>query len=190
MKLSAPYKGADSAHISQHFKTGVHPALDMVQESKTYGYGTPLCAPENCEVLFFEESKLTPDVDGYITKGRGIFMKGLETGQVHLYWHTLPVFPVRVGDLVRRGQIVAYMGNAGLVYSNNVYVPIAERRTTFRGTHLHWEVYSPEYRLGGAKPFVNFEDQVDWTLQPTYGNKEIITATTAVLGKISKIIST
>jgi murein DD-endopeptidase MepM/ murein hydrolase activator NlpD len=45
---------------------------------------------------------------------------GLET----LYGHLLPRYPVRAGDVVRRGQVIGFLGNTG--------------RTT--GAHLHWEV--------------------------------------------------
>ena len=188
VKLSAPFKGAKPAFVSQWWKEGAHPAFDMFQPSKTYGYGTPLTAPEDVLILQIPRGKVTKSNTG-LANGYGIFMKGLETGQTHLFWHILPIVPVNLGDTIKRGQIVAYMGNAGMVFSGGTLVPVEERLSTKKGTHLHWEVYTPQYKLGGAKLFVNFTDQVDWSLQPTYTVADQLKATVIALAKISKLIS-
>lgn len=176
------------ANVSQGYKPGQHPAWDMFQPSKTYGYGTPLCAPEDCKVIFLKGDTYTPNDDSGLKNGYGIWLKGLETGQTHFFWHTLPVFPTSVGQTIKRGHIVAYMGNAGLVYSGGAYVPVEERLSTKKGTHLHWEVYDDKYRLGGKKRFVDFTNQVDFTLQPVYTNVDQLKATTVTLAKIAKLL--
>lgn len=189
MKLSAPYKGASPKYISQGFKPGAHPALDMFWPGKTYGYGTPLCAPEDCYVMMLRGEKYTPNDTIGLASGYGIWLKGKETGQVHLFWHTLPLFPVLALDNIKRGQIVAYMGNAGMVFSGGVEVPVNERLSTKKGTHLHWEVYEPGYKIGKEKLFVNFTDQVDWNKQPTYSSFDQVKAVGVVVGKYTKLIS-
>jgi murein DD-endopeptidase MepM/ murein hydrolase activator NlpD len=53
-----------------------------------------------------------------------IVVLGHADGFETLYGHMLPRYPVRVGDVVRRGQVIGYVGNTG--------------RST--GAHVHWEV--------------------------------------------------
>lgn len=48
-------------------------------------------------------------------------------------------FNVRVGDSVRKGQVIAYMGNSGFV----------------TGTHLHLGIYIGEPFSGGSTRSVN-----------------------------------
>jgi murein DD-endopeptidase MepM/ murein hydrolase activator NlpD len=166
-KLSAPYKGCRDVHITQGWKEVVHPALDIAKFDSRHGMGEPLTAPEDVTILRISGETLTTGHDA-IKNGYGVYMKGLETGLVHLYWHTYPVFPVKVGETVKRGKIVAFMSNSGYVVSGGKYVPIESRLTTHDGTHLHWEVMAESYVIGKKKPFVNYTGMIDWTLQPTY----------------------
>lgn len=141
------------ASISQTFHSK-HQALDIISRQKETvgGYGTPLCAPEACRVLSIIGDSYTPESHAELEHGYGIWLKGLETGFTHLYWHVLPILPVSEGQVVTRGQIVAYMGNAGNVLSNNVYVPLESRtKNPYPGTHLHWEMFNPQYTLGKTK---------------------------------------
>lgn len=190
MKLSAPYKGAMQYTITQGFKLGVHPALDMVLFDTRGGMGTPLCAPEDCTVIKIKGDGYTPGDTDPFAHGYGIWLKGLETGYTHLYWHTKPIFPVSPGQTVKRGEIVAFMGNSGYVFSGGVRVPVEDALSTYKGTHLHWEVFEPKWRIGKPKLFVDFSKEIDWNSQPSYGLLALTRATAVVLAKISKLIST
>lgn len=187
--ISAPYKGAVKEHITQTYHGG-HPALDMAGRPSNVMYGVPLCAPEDCEILLIRGDTYTPETDENLKRGFGIWLKGLETGFVHLFWHNQPIHPVFVGQTVKRGQIVAFMGNTGNVYSDNTYVPIEGRtRPPYRGTHLHWELYDKTYRIGGRKPFLNPLEHIDWRSQPTYTNAEHMKALAVVIGKAAGLLN-
>lgn len=183
--LTKFFKGMTKENISQIFHAG-HPALDIIswQKGFTNGYGTPLCAPEMCRVEGITREWLEPEgsTEG-IKNGYGIKLKGLETGYSYLFWHTLSVLPVNGGDIVKRGQIVAYMGNAGRVYSGGAYVPLEKRNyAPFPGTHLHIEMYDNGKQIDPL-PFINFNWEPQYTL---FENLEAIKNT---LLKISRIIN-
>ena len=56
-----------------------------------------------------------------------------------LYWHTRNTIPVKEGQEVKQGDIVAYEGASGDVYVNNIPVPDSEKgKPPYKGTHLHW----------------------------------------------------
>jgi len=189
--ISVPFYGATIDSISQTYH-GKHPALDMVCSSKTspLGYGTPLTAPEDCEVLRITGDTYTPGSSGNLKRGYGIYLTGLETGCTHFFWHTLPIMPVNVGQKVSRGKIVAFMGNAGAVYSNDNYVPLSERTTPpYNGTHLHWEMMGPGYIFTEPKNWVNPLDYIDWGSFPAYSNYDFLKASSVVLGKIVGLVS-
>ena len=133
-----PYKNAKLSDVSQGFSF-VHQAIDFAPSS---GYGTFLVAPERVIVERIVTKTSMADNFDELKRGYGIKMKSVSNSYRHyLYWHCLPVFPVDEGDLVEAGAIVAEMGNSGLVYSNGVYVELADRTTTHKGTHLHLECY-------------------------------------------------
>lgn len=160
--LTLPFKKMTKDDITQIFHAG-HEAWDLVENSTPIGqlYGTPLCAPENCLVIRFTEAELAHPEQ--LEQGYGIHLKGLETGLTYLYWHILPIVPVWGGDTVKRGQIVAYMGNAGNVFQGGVYVPLEERtKDPERGTHLHWEVYKDGVKID-PMPLVNWSWEPQWT---------------------------
>jgi len=190
IKLTPPYKGATPARIVQGFHAN-HKGVDMISltPASTLGSGMPMVAPEDVEVLRIVGdgySMTEKEAIASRTHGWGIFLKGLETGKVHLYWHCPPYFPVNVGDTVKRGKIVAFMGNSGLVRVGGVYVPITERYTN-RGTHLHWEMLST-YNRGVKRGFSDPSAIIDWTLNPTYTLVEELGAYAKVLLKMSKVI--
>lgn len=187
MKITKPFKAATPASITQGFHDG-HKGLDMVSWDKNV-YGTPLTAPEHCQVIRIVADTYTPDDTTNLKRGYGIYLKGLETGYVHLYWHILPTTPVTTGQYVKRGQIVAYMGNAGNVRAGGVYVPIEDRlKPSKPGTHLHWEMMS-SYTPGNKGVLVDPSKYIDWTLTPSYTVADTLKAIAVVLGKISKLIS-
>lgn len=151
------------------------------------GSGVPLVAPEDVLILALVGDKYTPGDTGPLKKGWGVFMKGLESGHIHQYWHTAPVFPVAMGETVKRGKIVAYMGNSGLVYTNGVYVPISERYTS-KGTHLHWE-YFTTYTAGKKGEHMDQQPLIDWSLSPTYTRAEQLAAAARTLLRTLQLIS-
>lgn len=179
-------------NISQTFHAN-HKGLDIWAPKKTgnlaNGYGEPLCAPEDVEILSITGDKLT-EGNHALEHGYGVFMKGLETGYSYLFWHTLPVLPVNVGDVIRRGKIVGYMGNAGNVFAGGVYVPLEKRNTApFNGTHLHIEMYDRGWQLGRRKTFVNPLDHLNYFSEPTYTTGDQLTAASKVLMKMLGILS-
>lgn len=181
MKLNTPLKNFSLDDITQGFNKD-HPALDIVENSQARSilYGTPLCAMEDCLVTeIVRGDKLTEDNEG-IKRGYGLRLLGEETGFKYLYWHCLPFFPVSENQIVKRGQIIAYMGNAGTVYSGGVYVPIVNRLDKEKkGTHLHLQVYNTKGKLVDPLPLIDF------ALQPTYTEGDKVKAFAVVVGKMA-----
>lgn len=183
-----PFKGASYQNITQTFHQ-FHKAIDWFPAGKlATAYGFPLVAPEKCKVKkVYTSTKITdlheeqPNTVGSIQNGYGLWMVGLETGYEHLYWHTLPILPVNEGDIVEKGQIVAYCGNSGNVISGTEYVPIEERTTSFKGVHLHQAVLKD----GVA---INPLTVIDMETEPTYSFSEWLNSFVIVLGKISKLL--
>lgn len=185
--LSLPQWGMNEAHISQTYHEG-HKALDIIPASRTFfGYGVPLTAPEMVRIERITGDTFTPGNEKNLERGYGIWMKGLETGFTHLYWHVLPILPVWGGDVIARGKIVAYMGNAGLVRRNGVYVPLEQRTTpAFPGTHLHWEMFDSAFTFKKAGHEVNQIPHLNFLWQPTYTNTDQLAAAAVVLKKMAK----
>lgn len=190
MKLTPPFKGATAARITQGFHKD-HKGLDMVSltPSSTLGSGTPLVAPEDVEVIriigdgYSMTEKEAIDARAH---GWGVFLKGLESGKVHFYLHCPPYFPVNVGQVVKRGKIVAFMGNSGLVRVGGQYVPITERYSN-KGAHLHYELLD-SYNNRVKRGFNDIQPLIDWDLQPTYTTFEHLEAMAIVLLKQKKIL--
>jgi len=179
--LTLPFKKMTRDDITQVFHAG-HEAWDLVENSTAFGklYSTPLCAPENCLILWNTKALLTTDHQD-LEHGYGVRMKGLETGLEYLYWHTLPLSPVWGGQTVRRGQIVAFMGNSGNVRVGGTYIPLEERlKDPELGTHLHLEVYKDGDRIDPMPLF-------NWSWQPDWGLVEYMQAMLVVLQKSIKV---
>lgn len=189
--FSTPIKGMTANNISQIYHSE-HPALDIISFTLWYerrGAGTPLCSPELVQILKIVGDTYTPHSDKNLERGYGIYLKGLDTGYTHFFWHTTPHFPVNVEDIIPRGKIVAFMSNSGYVYSEGAYVPLSERtKEPMRGTHLHWETFDKGYKIGDAKKFVNPLDHLVFTSQPTYTEIDHILAVAKTLQKTLKII--
>lgn len=173
MKLLKPFRGATFHSISTHYNP-THKATDW-----WYKYGTPLVAPENGKVIRILGNEYTPGNTHPLAKGYVIEIEG-ESGLQHEYWHIMPYLPVKVGDIVTRGQIVAYMGNSGNVLSNGKYVPVADRtKAPYYGTHLHQNVIRGEEYLD---PYI----LIDMTEEPAYTIVDQLSA----MGKTVKNMAT
>lgn len=186
--VTKPFKKASVHSITQGFHSQ-HNGLDMVTPPGMTAYGTPLCAPERVRIMTVIGNTYTANDSTNTKRGYGLFMKGLETGYIHQFWHTLPIIPVSVGDIIQRGKIVAFMGNAGYVKRNGVYVPLERRNDSDKpGTHLHWEMmekYENNKEFGHVDP----RQFIDWSLEPTYTVMDQLTTYTKVLAKIARLIA-
>lgn len=172
------FKGMRPANITQGFHDG-HKALDIVGS-----YGTPMCAPEDCLVLGIRGDGFTPNSTNNLKRGYGVSLLGKETGTEYLIWHCLPYLPVWGGDSVKRGQIVAFMGNSGYVLVGGIEVVIDERpKPPYRGTHLHVE---------GSKNGVKYDllPEINWSWEPTYTKADLLKATMVCLTKMLRALST
>lgn len=174
--LIKPYKKANVLQITQGFHRQ-HEAIDIVST-----YGTPLVAPETCRVVrIFGDGPITNSYKE-LEYGYGVRLRGLESGRHYLYWHTWPYLPVWSGDIVKAGQIIAFMGNSGNVFTGGNYVPLDLRAVSpYKGTHLHLEMFSAEGRP--IDPAMN----IDWFYEPIYSTSDWVKAVSATLLKIGKL---
>jgi murein DD-endopeptidase MepM/ murein hydrolase activator NlpD len=195
-KILKPYLGANPKHIVQPFGVkqnkvaaelsglDFHTGIDL---SFPHCYGTFLVAPEDCIVAnIVAPNRLVDEKEGkeLLLKGYGIRMQSIvEPDLFYVYWHTLPVFPVNVGDKVKRGQIVAQIGNSGIVISSNGFVPVELRtRPPYDGSHLHYEIYR---WVNNKKEYIDPSSMIDWN-SPV--ELDWISATKQILFKISNIL--
>ena len=106
-----------AGRISQKF-SWYHTALDIVNT-----YRTPIVAPEAGTVSYVGQM-------GWGTANAGnVVQIGNPNGNGHRLCH-LDSFIVRVGQSVREGQVVGYMGYTGFTIPAGI-----------RGTHLHWIMF-------------------------------------------------
>jgi len=181
-----PFKGASRMNISQGFHDA-HKAIDWVSS-----YGTLLVAPEKVRIEWIIGDKYTPESFEGMKQGYGIWMTGLETGYIYIYWHLLPIFPVSNGDVVQGGKIIGFMGNSGYVKSNNIEVPVDEDRTKlpYKGTHLHQAMFAPGHKIGVWKgDELNPLLLTDFNTEPNYTIMEQILATSKVVLKLLKLLA-
>ena len=166
-----PFKNATSNKISTPF-TLVHPAVDWFDK-----YGTPLVAPEDCVVMGITGEEFTPDNYEPLRRGYGIKLRG---NYDWLFWHCQPIFAVRVGEEVKAGQIIGYMGNSGNVLAGGKYVPVEERANEpHSGTHLHLECWNGIVRIDPV-PLM--------TEEPNYTYFEAIKAISITIGKLLNLL--
>lgn len=124
-------------------------------------YRTYLVAPEHCWVDRVITAE-TIDEGEELSRGYGIVLKSFFNNHEHFYWHCLPIFPVKKGDIVKRGQIVAQMGNSGFVKSGGKVVPLEDRlKPPYKGTHLHWAMKINDEIVDPLK-------HIDWSIPIRY----------------------
>lgn len=168
--ICPPYKNAKLSHINQYFNGVIHNGVDWCPSENAIG--TPLVAPENCIIdNIITEATVNEDLAPLI-RGYGIIMKGTTSNKFHLFWHCLPVFPVGLGQTIKQGQIVAYMGNSGFCKRNNIYVPIEIRNNPpYYGTHLHQECFT---FINGQRVYEDPLIYMDFSIPISHDLKESI----------------
>jgi len=80
---------------------------------------------------------------GSVSKGFGLCgLTELEENDIcyeYVYWHTMSNLQVKKGSWYEQGEICAYEGGSGIVYSGQVEVPDSQKGIPpYPGTHLHW----------------------------------------------------
>lgn len=110
-------------YITQYFGP-THFALDMQEKDENGNVGGPVYAAEDGTVIRADY--------GWQGGYGNVIEIDHGNGLVTLYGHNKDLY-VKVGDNVKRGQTISFMGNTGLVYGKT-------------GVHVHFEV-----RLNGVK---------------------------------------
>lgn len=139
--MSRLLKGYEN-QITQEYKKGVHNGIDLV------GYKA-----KTCYILAHSDGEVVGVKNNcnknYKTGGSyGNYVKikhndGYYTLYAHLKYKTVCV---NVGDKVRQGDIIGYMGNTGHSF----------------GSHLHWEVRNIEDERIDPTPFLEKNLPFDW----------------------------
>ena len=176
--ICPPFKGCKLFNITQPFIPGQHLGVDFWSS-----YGTFLVAPEKCKVVKITTAK-TFDNGEELKYGYGIRLLSLiSTNIYYTHWHCLPFFPVKVGDIVEQGQVVAQMGNSGFVrhYQDGVAVitPVEIRsKPPFPGTHDHISKM-----VDGVE--VDIVPFIDWNIKIEF---DILTSIQAILNSMANFL--
>lgn len=57
----------------------------------------------------------------------------------YIFWHMMSNIKIKIGQLVKQGDLAGYEGQSGYVYSDGALVPDSEKgKPPYRGTHLHF----------------------------------------------------
>ncbi len=176
MKICKPFKKCSVSNITQGFSNS-HKAIDFFDV-----YGTFLVAPENCIVEYISSESLEPLMTGY-----GMRLRSTSNPYLfYSYCHTLPIFPVLVGEIIRQGQIICQMGNSGCVFSNGKYVPVEDRtKPPYYGTHLHFAIFT---EMNGKREYKNPMDCIDWELPVRYSAFDVVKAISKITLKMIGIL--
>jgi len=167
--LCPPYKGAKIQDITQGY-SDQHRAYDWASK-----FGTFLVAMENCIVENITDKEILYDNGWEYDRGFGILLRSISNPEIkYSYWHCLPFFPVKIGDIVLQGKPVARMGNSGYVLSNGQYVPLKDRlKPPYPGTHLH----------EGCP--MDTLDRIDWDIPIKF---DVLTALMLILNSMSNFL--
>ena len=181
LKLCKPYKICFPNKMTQGFHEG-HAGVDYVAP-----YGTWLVAPCHGIITEISNVKMTGDNKDY---ERGYYIRIMSEDNVYLsYFHILPGIPVRVGDVVNQGDLIAQMGNSGYVISMGKYVHADDRLTKWKpGTHIHYEVFRE--RDNGERIYIDAREYTDWNIPVTYTIADRITAWMKILKDMVVISNT
>lgn len=134
MALQCRVFQSGECEITQLYKQGVHGGMDLVNKNYTedwivaHSEGVVIETRTNCQG--FEEGG---------SYGNYVFIRHKDnyyTLYAHLKYGTVKV---NVGDNVEKGQVLGYQGATGTAY----------------GTHLHWEVRTPDNVRIDPEPYLN-----------------------------------
>ena len=185
-----PFEKFHQSNITSRFNANepwrgaIHTGTDFVSPE---GYGTPLLAPTDCSITkIITPGRILNEAEGleHLKRGYGVEMEGGD-GTFYLYWHCLPIFPVREGEIAKRGKIVAFMGNSGLVYRFGKLVPLEVRSIfPYLGAHLHAEKYRWE---NGQKKYYDFALDIDWNIPISLKPIDKIFAFRVAISKITAL---
>ena len=176
MKICKPYRECQQWHLTQGFKP------DHLANDWGYKYGTFLVAPFNAKVLSIVGADKIGTDTSYLRGGYGIRIQSIEDPTLSMvYWHTLPVFPISVGDIVLIGQPICQMGNSGFVLSAEGYVEVNIRTLPpYPGTHTH--VTIGHNNSDGTYTPLDFSKLIDWSIPIKY---DLLTSIMSVLNRIA-----
>jgi len=167
--------------MTQGFSRTIHEANDFVSS-----YGTFLVAPFNAKIITIRGPKEIDNTTKDLEWGCGVLMTSTEDPTYRVcYWHCLPVFPVREGDYVLQGDVVAQMGNTGWVESNGKLVPLDLRLIPpYIGTHVHISMGIGDGTAENTEN-VDYSSYIDWTIPVKY---DLLTAIRAIIINMANII--
>ena len=113
--------------------TGGHNGVDIVSF-----HGDSIYCPEDGTIV------RTYDIShGSVTAGFGIWLVGNpdenNESNIWILWHTMSNLNCIEGQKVKQGDVLAYEGDSGSVYTGGVQVPDSKKGLPpYPGTHLHW----------------------------------------------------
>ncbi len=176
MDIIKHYKKANYTHVSQGFHDA-HKAIDIA-----FKMGTFLVAPEDCRISVIVTDKNFDESLTSLSRGYGIGLWSLDGRRKYSEWHCMGIFPVNVGDIVKKGQPIAMMGNSGFVKSGGKIVSLEDRyKLPFRGVHTHSTMKIDNVLVDRRK-------YIDWGLPVEYSFMDWIRATTNILSKMSGLL--
>lgn len=121
--------------ITQKYKSGVHNGIDLVGTGSTLDYivahsdGTVVAVRKDCNATY----KTGSSYGNYVKIKHN---NGYRTLYAHLKYGSVTV---KVGDKVKKGQVIGYMGNTGHSF----------------GAHLHFEVRNTNDVKIDPTPYIN-----------------------------------
>lgn len=119
--------GVNRERYQRDFGLPGHNGIDIVSD-----YNTPIGAVEDGIIYQIQID------DPIHSKGNGIWIK--HQNYYTIYWH-LSRFNVVIGQQVKAGDIIGFMGNTGYVF------PKPTEENPYAGTHLHFGIWQPEKPL-------------------------------------------
>lgn len=178
--MCRPTKSSTPASITQGFHSG-HLAVDIAGK-----YGEFLVAPWNCVVANVRGPQTLNNSPDDLSQGCGVKLQSIEDPSISFsYWHTLPIFNVKKGDIVLQGKVVAQMGNTGYVMASGKYVEIDIRLIPpFPGTHTH--ITTGRTEVDGTYTPMDYSQQIDWSIPVNYSVLETIQAFLQSISNIFK----
>jgi hypothetical protein len=183
-KICYPFKTNGLNLIKPQGYSDEHKANDFVfSYDSRKCYGTFLVAPENVVITKLINTHNITTQTTELERGYGVLMTSTKSPSIdYLYWHCMPCFPVKEGQIVKQGQIVAQMANSGFCKSGGMVVPIAGRlKSPYPGTHIHFEARENGY-------FLDVLPYLDETIPITYGFMDIIRASQNIIDAINNLI--